>query len=249
MSLDPLHEQIARLAFSLPEADQVALAGGGAMLAHNLVERPTQDIDLFTPQPAEATRLADALAEALRNSGALVEVDRRGPEFSRLMVTMPDGRSVAIEIARDARIRKAAHLGFGPVLHLDEVAADKTLALFGRAAARDLVDVHALSRRYTLDQLCALAAEKDSGFNHLVLADALNAAAAHADAAFTELGLSREAVASLRNWASNWREQMTASASESTDSRARRRSAEPCFPDEPHPPSARQDRDGPSRSL
>ena len=34
MSLDPLHEQIARIALALPEAGQVALAGG-AMLAHD----------------------------------------------------------------------------------------------------------------------------------------------------------------------------------------------------------------------
>jgi hypothetical protein len=33
VSLDPLHEQIVRIAFALPEAGQVALAGGGAMLA------------------------------------------------------------------------------------------------------------------------------------------------------------------------------------------------------------------------
>ena len=226
-----------------------ALAGGGAMLAHDLVERPTQDIDLFTPQADEPTRLAAALAHALRESGALVEVDRRGPEFSRLTVTMADGRSVAVEIARDARIRQTVHLGFGQVLHLDEVAADKTLALFGRAAARDLVDVHALSRRYTLDQLCALAEEKDSGFNHPVLADALRAATAHSDAAFTELGLQGDAVASLRNWANNWREQLTAPTPESTDTREPRRSAEPRSPDERHPPSAQQDRNGPSRSL
>ena len=250
MSLDPLHEQIARLAFSLPEADQVALAGGGAMLAYDLVERPTQDIDLFTPQADEPTRLADALAYALRGSGALVEVDRRGPEFSRLTVTVPDGRAVAVEIARDARIRQTVHLGFGHVLHLDEVAADKTLALFGRAAARDLVDVHALSRRYTLDQLCALAAEKDSGFNHPVLADALRAATAHSDAAFTELGLQGDAVASLRNWANNWREQLTTSGSESTaNTREPRRSADPSPPDGRLPPSAKQDRNGPRRSL
>ena len=57
MSLDPLHEQIARTAFALPEAGQVALAGGGAMLAHDLVDRPTQDVDLFTPDRGEVTRL------------------------------------------------------------------------------------------------------------------------------------------------------------------------------------------------
>jgi predicted nucleotidyltransferase component of viral defense system len=64
-----------------------------------------------------------------------------------------------VEIAHDARIREAVQLSFGRVLHPDEVAADKTLALFGRAAARDLVDVAALSGRYTLEQLCELAAD------------------------------------------------------------------------------------------
>ena len=78
------------------------------------------------------------------------------------------------------------------MLHPDEVAADKTLALFGRAAARDLVDVAALSERYTLQQLCELDAEKDAGFDRRVLADALAAAAAHPDAAFAELGLEPE---------------------------------------------------------
>ena len=79
MSLDPLHEQIARIAFALPEAGQVALAGGGAMLAHDLVDRPTQDVDLFTPDPSEVTRLVDALVVALRAEGARVRVDRREP--------------------------------------------------------------------------------------------------------------------------------------------------------------------------
>lgn len=99
VSLDPLHEQIARIAFGLPEAGQVALAGGGAMLAHDLVDRPTQDVDLFTPDPAEVTQLTDALAVALRAEGAQVRVDRRGPGFTRLGVTVADGRSVVVEIA------------------------------------------------------------------------------------------------------------------------------------------------------
>jgi hypothetical protein len=172
----------------LPEAGQVALAGGGAMLAHDLVDRPTQDVDLFTPDPAEVTRLTDALAAALRAEGAQVRVDRRGPGFTRLAVTVADGRSVVVEIARDARIRESVQLSFGRVLHPDEVAADKTLALFGRAAARDLVDMAALLGRYTLEQLCELAAEKDAGFDRRVFADALAAAAAHSDAAFAELG-------------------------------------------------------------
>jgi hypothetical protein len=129
-------------------------------------------------------RLSDALAVALRTEGAQVRVDWRGPGFTRLGVTVADRRSVAVEVAHDARTREAVQLSFGRVLHPDEVAADKTLALFGRAAARDLVDVAALLGRYTLEQLCELATEKDAGFDRRVFADALAAAAAHSDAAF-----------------------------------------------------------------
>lgn len=89
-------------------------------------------------------------------------------------------------------------------------AADKTLALFGRAAARDLVDVHALTRRYSHDQLCALAAEKDPGFDREVLADALRAASARPQAAFAELGLSADETEALRIWAGRWREDLRA---------------------------------------
>jgi hypothetical protein len=208
VSLDPLHEQIARIAFTLPEAGQVALAGGGAMLAHDLVDRPTQDVDLFTPDAAEVTRLTDALAVALRTEGAQVRVDRRGPGFTRLAVTVADGRTVVVEVAHDARIREAVALSFGRVLHPDEVAADKTLALFGRAAARDLVDVAALSKRYPLERLCELAAEKDPGFDRRVFADAFSAAAAHSDAAFAELGFGPATIAALRASAAQWRTEL-----------------------------------------
>jgi hypothetical protein len=72
VSLDPLHEWVARIAFDLPQARDVAIAGGSAMLAHHLVVRPTQDLDLFTPVPSEVDPLVVALAEALRAQGARV---------------------------------------------------------------------------------------------------------------------------------------------------------------------------------
>ena len=64
MSLDPLHEWVARIVFDLPQARNVAIAGGNAMLAHDLVVRPTQDLDLFTPVASEVDPLVAALAEA-----------------------------------------------------------------------------------------------------------------------------------------------------------------------------------------
>jgi hypothetical protein len=94
VSLDPLHEHIARIAFTLPEARQVALAGGGAMLAHDLVDRPDPGCGPVHPDPSEVMQLADALAVALRAEGAHAKLDRREPGFTRLAVTVSDGRSV-----------------------------------------------------------------------------------------------------------------------------------------------------------
>ena len=201
------------------------------------MDRPTQDVDLFTPDPAEVTRLADALVVALGAEGAQVRVDRRGPGFTRLAVTMTDGRSVVVEVAHDARIREAVQLSFGRVLHPEEVAADKTLALFGRAAARDLVDVAALSERYTLEELCELAAEKDAGFDRRVFADALAAAAAHSDAAFAELGLKPEAVAALRAGSARWRAQLLDGGGVSTGTAGRSFGVPTLRPQEPGSPS------------
>jgi hypothetical protein len=74
----------------------------------------------------------------------------------------------------DARIRPAEPGPLGPTLALEELAADKMLALFGRAQARDFVDVAALVERFEFEGLCRLAAEKDPGFSRKALADMLS---------------------------------------------------------------------------
>jgi hypothetical protein len=78
------------------------------------------------------------------------------------------------------------------------------------------VDVAALLGRYTLEQLCELAAEKDAGFDRRVFADALAAAAAHSDAPFAELGLGPATVAALRASTAGWRARLLDAADMST---------------------------------
>lgn len=208
MPLDPLQEEVARLALHLAEAGHLALAGGGAMLAHEFVDRPTMDLDLFTSEPDEVGSVTDALHEALRERGYAVEVTRWEDTFSHLQVTAPDGRRVDVELAQDARMLPAVQLAVGAVLHPDELAADKTLALFGRGAARDLVDVDALAGRYGHVRLLELAAAKDPGFDAAVFADALDYAAARPAQAFAELGIDEQGAAGLRERAAAWRSEL-----------------------------------------
>lgn len=201
--LDPLQERVARRALSMPGAESLALAGGGAMLAHRLVERPTQDVDMFTPE-ADVTDLADGLVAALSSDGLAVVVEAHTATYVRLTVTELSGRACKVEVARDARIRPSVLLEIGAVLHVEEIAADKMLALFGRAAARDFVDVAALRRRFSAERLLDLAAEKDPGFDRRYFAEALRSVTRLEEDDFTALGLSVSDVTALRDLAIGW---------------------------------------------
>ena len=117
-------------------------------------------------------RLADEACHALAAGGLEVTVQLSHPGFTRLEVS--DGADATeLDLGVDARIRPAEPGPLGPTLALEELAADKTLALFGRAQARDFVDVAALVDRFGLDRLCELAAEKDPGFSPGVFAEML----------------------------------------------------------------------------
>jgi len=47
----------------------------------------------------------------------------------------------------------------------EELAINKVLAVFGRAEARDFVDLSVLAKRYGLESLMGRAVEKDPGFD------------------------------------------------------------------------------------
>lgn len=105
-------------------------------------------------------------------------------------------------------MRPATRMDVGLVLAIDELAADKVLALFTRAQARDLVDVEALRRRYADTDLLALAREKDRGLDVRVLAQALRVASRRDDFQFEALGAGGAVLATLRESARSWAEQL-----------------------------------------
>ncbi len=103
-----------------------------------------------------------------------MQVTQSGHGFVRLEIRA--GQELCqVDLAHDARIRQQERSEVGPVLALEELGADKVIALFARAEARDFVDVRALARRVGWDRLLALAAEKDAGFNLSYFLDALRA--------------------------------------------------------------------------
>lgn len=170
--LSAFQQEIMVIVVASTSDQHFALAGGAALILKGLVDRQTRDLDFFARDPEAVGRVVESVDEALRAAGMSTRRLVEGSGFVRIEVTR-GGEVCELDLGVDARIRPEETTPFGLVVATEELAADKTLALFGRAAARDFVDVYLLSRRFGEEQLCTLAAEKDAGFDRGHLVDAL----------------------------------------------------------------------------
>ncbi|MGH3568179.1 MAG: nucleotidyl transferase AbiEii/AbiGii toxin family protein [Pseudonocardia sp.] len=215
MPLDPLLNLITRTALSLPEARTLALAGGAAMIAHGFVSRLTHDIDLFTEvDDREAVLVVAALRTALGQLGLTTTNADRPPLDHRFVAIDPaTSQECLVEVFADGgRLRERVTLDVGTVLHPDDLAADKVLALWGRARPRDYFDVHALLQRFGPDRLLELAAAKDAGFTSDTFLDALNAIKRLTPEDWTEDGIDVNATDDLRATFAKWHRELAAAS-------------------------------------
>jgi len=132
------------------------------MIARGDVERQTRDLDFFGLTAESVTLLLPAVDRALQAAGFTVRHIQESHGFARLVVESGQDRT-EVDLGADARLFPAEPGTPAPLLSAEELAIDKVLAIFGRAEARDFVDLMAGEPRYGLDRLCQLAAEKDRG--------------------------------------------------------------------------------------
>jgi len=166
--LDDEQRRILRVAAGVLPRHGFELAGGTALAAAYLGHRRSDDLDLCTGE-AEVGPGLQALTAALAREGLTVETQphQTGRTFARLYVgTGP----VKVELGCDRPFHlrpSTAAVESMPVRSLEDLAADKVLALFGRAAARDFVDVYQLLQtHFDWGDLLAMARQKDPGFDH-----------------------------------------------------------------------------------
>jgi hypothetical protein len=105
-----------------------------------------------------------AVERALNEAGMDVRRVREGRGFFRLEVREYE-EVTEVDLGADARLLPIERGEFGPILAGEELAVDKVLAVFGRAEARDFVDLSAVADRYGLVYLCQRALDKDRGFD------------------------------------------------------------------------------------
>ncbi|UFS57581.1 nucleotidyl transferase AbiEii/AbiGii toxin family protein [Subtercola endophyticus] len=193
-----------------------ALAGSGAIREHGIVDRPTQDVDLFTndPDPESFDEAVDGLVDTLGRSGLIVEQVRRAPRFAQLRIITNDHRSVDMDLAVDWREREPVTLAVGPVLSLEDAVGNKVGALYSRAEARDYLDVDAIraSGRFTNAELISMAAERDSGFDLLMFAGQLEQANRIRPDRVERYGVSADQLDAIRERFAGWARELRTTA-------------------------------------
>jgi hypothetical protein len=209
--VDPFHEHLARVGLAAAGRYGLALAGGYAMQAHGLLERASEDVDLFMAwhQRSEFGAAVDAVVAAYMADELTVRAETRWDTFARLHVS--DGvETTKVELSADWRANDPTWMTIGPVLHPDDAVANKMCALFGRGEVRDFVDVDAALRsgRYSREGLVALAAAADRGFDRSMFADILGSVSRLADGAFAAYGVSGRELDEMRERFAQWRREL-----------------------------------------
>jgi len=211
VSPDPFYTDVARIALAVAERHGFVLGGGFAWLMNGLVERPTEDVDLFTDTDGAAGASADAVCAALRGAGYTVHEEEADDllelfaGFDQREFTVGDGeRTVRLSLSRLDRRESPVMMDVGPVMHLDDLIATKVAALVNRREVRDYIDVAAAMERYTVPQLLELARLQDPALED----DDVLAAGRYLDrlddGRFTFYGLDAARIALLRERLEAW---------------------------------------------
>jgi hypothetical protein len=201
---------VARIALAAADEHGFVLGGGVAWLVNGLVQRPTEDVDLFTDTEDGVSAAADEVTAALRKAGYSVAREVTDELFDgmddnlREFLVADGDKALRLTLCRLDRHRAPVVMDVGPVMHLDDLVATKVAALVSRREVRDYIDVAAALDRYPLGRILALARTADPGIEEDDLADAGRYLDRLDDARFAVYGLGAAEVIALRERLATW---------------------------------------------
>lgn len=196
--------------------DGFALAGSGAIREHGIIDRPTQDVDLFTTSAhlKRVDKSAERVQEDLRAAGYTVTVDRMSPEFARLNVRSADGYSTEVDFGIDWRRNAPVVLDVGPVLGLEDAVGSKTIAVYSRGEARDFLDLDAIrvAGSFSDDDLLEAATQRDPGFAREIFVGQLELVRRITIEEVQDYGVGTDQLAAIKDRLTDWAANIRATA-------------------------------------
>lgn len=215
MPVSELHHEVAVIALRAAAPHGFALGGGNALIAHGIIERATQDVDVFSDEQGGVEAAAGAVDAALRDAGFGTERRDKtggltdifygmGEGLAEWIITAPDGEQMMLQMAYFDRARRPVTMDVGPVLDLEDVVGGKVCALASRAEPRDYLDTAAALERFSMEQMISFARRLDPGLTDRDFADAGQRLDQWGDGVFAPFGLSPQDIARLRERFAAW---------------------------------------------
>ncbi len=179
MKLTALQKKILKIFSMINRHGDFYFTGGTALAVCYLRHRESEDLDFFTADSTSLNPTARDFEKSLISAGLNVQVERRQATFVRFLIE----QELKVDMALDAPFRLKPPVqsyieGIKVCVdNLEDIAANKMLALFGRAEPRDFIDVYFLAKEYfDFMEMVQMAAKKDTGFDLYWLAAAMQEA-------------------------------------------------------------------------
>jgi hypothetical protein len=213
VSLDGLpagHLRVLLDGLSVFEQHGLLLAGGYAFRAHEIVYRPSQDLDFATANHEALPDIAEHVRQAFASIGYGTRLVEATGRYARLVLRLPGSDEelemdllkealgpggITVELAPGARVRAVA---------LDDAVGLKARAWHDRFVIRDIIDLHAAAHAFSYADIENLARRHDPDLDLETILEHLAGVGVFADEDFAEYGLDTPAIVSLRAWATGW---------------------------------------------
>lgn len=213
MSLDRLpaaHMQVLLDGLPVFERYGLLLAGGYAFRVHELLHRPSQDLDFATRNDTPLPAIAEDVRRAFQSAGYRVRLVEATNRYARLQLRLPAADTeLEIDLLKEAlepsyvtvQITSAVSIR---ALSLEDTVGLKARAWHDRFVIRDVIDLYAASDAFSYVDLENLARRHEPDLDLETILDHLAGVSVFSDEDFAEYGLDEPTTSDLRRWATGW---------------------------------------------
>ncbi len=187
------------------------LAGGYAFRAHEILHRPSQDLDFATRDDTPLPEIAEHVQLAFRRAGYRVRlVEAASLRYACLVLRLPgSGDELEVDLLKEAlepswvtvQITAAASVR---AVSLEDTVGLKARAWHDRFVIRDIIDLDAVAGTFSYTDLENLARRHDPDLDLEAILDHPAGVSVFADEDFAEYGLDEPRIADLRSWVTGW---------------------------------------------
>jgi hypothetical protein len=204
------HLRVLLDGLSIFDQHGLLLAGGYAFRAHEILYRPSQDLDFATGNHKPLPDIAEHVRQAFASAGYGARMVEATGRYARLILRLPDSDDelemdllkealgpnwITVQLASGASMR---------ALSLDDAVGLKARAWHDRFLIRDIIDLHAVADAFSYVDIENLARRHDPDLDLGTVLEHLAGVSVFPDEDFAEYGLDAPAIVSLRAWTTGW---------------------------------------------